>query len=280
MPKIIYKPKQPINTSELGTREKSQRQRKVQQKFQVEHAKRSKKVEKKKATHWTLKEKPIFHKQIQEHGTANLAKIMDHPGLKKAEEQVKEMIHFQKKANKMVEVLKIDAKGPNDKIWVPKEIDNAIEAWISLAEIYKTPLNSMDCSHLLFDSLSTIITEEQHPHPDQCQGVDYAQIYQFIHDILSGELPKEPSNKATASKILELMAELREMVALTKPAMSDELTMLERYTIRDLAAHNLPFAGKCPDKNMEALAETSKLNPLHLPASFFSKKLLRKESDK
>lgn len=281
MPKIIYKPKTNINTSALGTREKSQRERKVNKKFQVEHPKKSKKekLERKRLAHWTLKEKPAFYKQVKEHGTADLSVLLDHPDLKKSEDQIKEMIHFQKKANKMVEVLKVDAKSANDKIWVPKEIDNAIEAWISLAEIYKVPHNSMDCSHILSDTLSVIINEEKHPDPEQCQGVDYAQIYKFLHDILNGELPKEPTNKATASKILELMAELREMVALAKPSITDELTMLERYTIRDLAAHNLPFAGKCQDKTIEALAETPKINPLQIPASFFSKKILRKESD-
>ena len=54
-----------------------------------------------------------------------------------------------------------------------------------------------------------IIDEEKHPKAEDCDGVDYKEIYKYIHDIMNGEVPKDV-NEATAEKILQMMSELRE----------------------------------------------------------------------
>ena len=80
-------------------------------------------------------------------------------------------------------------------MWVPKEISNPIESWITLAEAHKIPFGSglMDCSHILGDSLAVIINEEKHPKPEDCNGVDYAEIYRYINSLMNGDLPKQPN---------------------------------------------------------------------------------------
>ena len=51
----------------------------------------------------------------------------------------------------------------------------------------------MDCSHILGDSLAVIINEENHPKPEDCHGVDYAEIYRYINSLMNGDLPKQPN---------------------------------------------------------------------------------------
>ena len=95
----------------------------------------------------------------------------------------------------MKEVPRIDAKSAYDTKWVPREINNPIESWITLAESHKIPFGSglMDCSHILGDSLSVIINEEKHPNPEDCNGIDYKEIYEFIYSLSNGDLPKQPN---------------------------------------------------------------------------------------
>ena len=51
----------------------------------------------------------------------------------------------------------------------------------------------MDCSHILGDTMSVIINEEKHPKPENCLGIDYAEIYRYINSLLSGDVPKQPN---------------------------------------------------------------------------------------
>ena len=55
----------------------------------------------------------------------------------------------------------------------------------------------MDCSHILGDSLAVIINEENHPKPEDCHGVDYAEIYRYINSLMNGDLPKQPNEVIT-----------------------------------------------------------------------------------
>ena len=70
-----------------------------------------------------------------------------------------------------------------------------IDSWISLAESHRNPPGSgiMDCSHILGDTMSVIINEEKHPKPENCLGIDYAEIYRYINSLLSGDVPKQPN---------------------------------------------------------------------------------------
>lgn len=99
-----------------------------------------------------------------------------------------------------------------------RQNDCPIEDWINLAESVTTSSIkatvgdlsiASDWFHLIQDSLSVIINEEKHPNPEDCDGVDYKEIYKYILDIMNGEVPKDV-NEATAEKILQMMSELRE----------------------------------------------------------------------
>ena len=133
----------------------------------------------------------------------------------------------------------------------------------------------MDCGHLLSDALSAIISEEKHPKPEDCQGVDYAQIYKFIYDLSNGDLPKEP-NPETARKILEMANEVNNLVKLFDNQIGEEKSLLERFTLRDIHVLNQDF--KIEDPEMEKLSNMPKINPLKISSSLFSKVMIRKES--
>ena len=62
----------------------------------------------------------------------------------------------------------------------------------------------MDCSHILGDSLAVIINEEKHPKPEDCHGVDYAEIYRYINSLMNGDLPKQPNEVITYISIYTL----------------------------------------------------------------------------
>ena len=279
MPKIIYKPPVALQGKDFGTREKSQRAKKGVKKFGTDRVVKKPKVNLKQRN-WSLKDKEVLMKKLQEHGTSDVKLLLD-PQIKKTEEQIKELVAFHKKSNKMLQIMRPEAKHQNDKIWVSKEIDEPIEMWISLAESQKPqikcPQGVMDCQHILSDVLSVIINEEKHPLPEDANGVDYADIYRFIDELLKGDLPKRP-NEASCAKIVEMLNQVRESVNASESSTSDERTFLERYSLRDLGNLNAQFVNKCTDSQIEILSTLPKMNPLNIAPAFFSKPFLPKES--
>ena len=279
MPKIIYNPPVALQGKDFGTREKSQRAKKGVKKFGTDRVVKKPKVNLKQRN-WSLKDKEVLMKKLQEHGTSDVKLLLD-PQIKKTEEQIKELVAFHKKSNKMLQIMRPEAKHQNDKIWVSKEIDEPIEMWISLAESQKPqikgPQGVMDCQHILSDVLSVIINEEKHPLPEDANGVDYADIYRFIDELLKGDLPKRP-NEASCAKIVEMLNQVRESVNASESSTSDERTFLERYSLRDLGNLNAQFVNKCTDSQIEILSTLPKMNPLNIAPAFFSKPFLPKES--
>ena len=279
MPKIIYKPPVALQGKDFGTREKSQRAKKGVKKFGTDRVVKKPKVNLKQRN-WSLKDKEVLMKKLQEHGTSDVKLLLD-PQIKKTEEQIKELVAFHKKSNKMLQIMRPEAKHQNDKIWVSKDIDEPIEMWISLAESQKPqikgPQGVMDCQHILSDVLSVIINEEKHPLPEEANGVDYADIYRFIDELLKGDLPKRP-NEASCAKIVEMLNQVRESVNASESSTSDERTFLERYSLRDLGNLNAQFVNKCTDSQIEILSTLPKINPLNIAPAFFSKPFLPKES--
>jgi len=280
MPKIIYKPPVSQQGKDFGTREKSQRAKKRVKKFGTDKIVKKKKANLKQRN-WSLKDKEVLMKKLQEHGTGDVKLLLD-PQIKKTEKQINELVAFHKKSNKMLQVMRPEAKHHNDKIWISKEIDEPIEMWISLAESsqkpqIKGPQAVMDCQHILSDVLSVIINEEKHPLPEEADGVDYADIYRFIDELLKGDLPKRP-NEASCAKIVEMLNQVREAVNASESSTSDERTFLERYSLRDLGNLNAPFVNKCTDSQIEILSTLPKINPLNIAPAFFSKPFLPKES--
>ena len=196
-----------------------------------------------------------------------------------------------------------------------RQNDCPIEDWINLAENVTTSSIkatvgdlsiASDWSHLVQDALSVIINEEKHPNPEDCDGVDYKEIYKYIDDIMNGELPKDV-NETTAEKILQMMSELRENGLIAKGMilclkslmfyiklklilnleialcfcfpglMKDEMSTLERYTSRDILALNLKFQKQTPEEGMKNLCDLGKVNPLRISSTFYTKKSILKE---
>ena len=213
-------------------------------------------------------------------GSAHPKILLEMSEINKSEDQVKEFIYSHKKNNKMIQVFKQDANHARDTVWIPRDIDNPIESWITLAEASvketKIPQNSMDCSHLLFDAMSTIIKEEKHPKSEDCNGVDYAFIYQFIYDLMNGEVPKEPPNYETQLKIFEAMSDLKRAVCNSEEFVEDEKSLLEKFTLRDVNTLNVPFAGKCDDSSIEKFTCLPKINPLNITPALYVKKIVPK----
>jgi len=279
-PKTIYKPSKGVKAAPVGQRDKSQRTRTKKEIYQA--ALPSKKLLKreKRQSQWTVKEKPILIRKIKEQGSSDASLLLD-PEIRKTEDQIKDLITFHKKGNRLKEVPRVNPKSHSDTVWVPKEISNPIESWITLAEAHKIPFGSglMDCSHILGDSLAVIINEEKHPKPEDCHGVDYAEIYRYINSLMNGDLPKQP-NEETARKIMEMMNELKDTVlsATSNENFKQEQVLLERYTMRDINTLSGPFLDKFTHQAIKNLCAMPKMNPLNLPPALFSKKFLSKES--
>ena len=281
-PKTIYKPSKGVKEAAVGKRDKSQRTRTKKEIYQAALPAKTKKLLKreKRQTQWTVKEKPILIKKIKEQGSSNASLLMD-PEIRKTEDQIKDLITFHKKGNRLKEVPRVNPKSASDTVWLPREIKNPIESWITLAEAHRIPFGSglMDCSHILGDSLSVIINEEKHPKPEDCNGIDYAEIYRYIYSLINGDLPKQP-NQETAQKIMEMMNELKDTVlsATSNENFKQEQVLLERYTMRDINTLSGPFLDKFTHQAIKNLCAMPKMNPLNLPPALFSKKFLSKES--
>ena len=123
MPKIIYKPPVALQGKDFGTREKSQRAKKGVKKFGTDRVVKKPKVNLKQRN-WSLKDKEVLMKKLQEHGTSDVKLLLD-PQIKKTEEQIKELVAFHKKSNKMLQIMRPEAKHQNDKIWVSQAIKNS-----------------------------------------------------------------------------------------------------------------------------------------------------------
>ena len=198
-----------------------------------------------------------------------------------------------------------------------RQNDYPIEDWIGLAESVKIvdtkitsgeQATSGDWSHAVQDALSVIISEEKHPDPgtvfihctstitiivllytsntktyincflEDCNGVDYKEIYQYILDCMNGEVPKKLNDKS-AEKVLEMMSELRESTIEAKPKFKEEIDTLEQYTRRDVIALNSKFKSS-EDRDMQTLCSLGKVNPLNISSSFFTKKVVMKEQNR
>lgn len=273
--KIVFKPPENVRKQDFGTRERSTRNRSKVQPFTVEESSKGKK-DKMRQQRWTAKEREVLVKKIKEHGTSDLELLSD-PQLHKSVDQIKDCIQYWKKNVKMIEALKAEPKHVRDTVWVPRKVDSAIEDWINLAGSLKNSGDAMDCGHILPDVLSVIINEEKHPKPEDCGGVDYADIYRFINEAMNGDVPKELSAES-GDKLLEMMNELKEFVILTDRDIQEEKSLLERYTHRDVVALNDAFTGRCKDSNIDEISTFPRLNPLGITPAFVTKSVIVKES--
>ena len=113
---------------------------------------------------------------------------------------------------------------------------------------------------------------------EDCDGVDYKEIYQYVLDCMNGEVPKKLNDKS-AEKVLEMMSELRESTIEAKPKFKEEIDRLEQYTRRDVIALNSKFKTS-EDRDMQTLCSLGKVNPLNICSSFFTKKVVIKEQNR
>ena len=108
-PKTIYKPSKGVKEAAVGKRDKSKRTRTKKEIYQA--ALPSKKLLKreKRQSQWTVKEKPILIKRIKEQGSGDASLLLD-PEIRKTEDQIKDLITFHKKGNRLKEVPRVNPK--------------------------------------------------------------------------------------------------------------------------------------------------------------------------
>ena len=63
----------------------------------------------KRQSQWTVKEKPILIKKIKEQGSGDASLLLD-PEIRKTEDQIKDLITFHKKGNRLKEVPRVNPK--------------------------------------------------------------------------------------------------------------------------------------------------------------------------
>ena len=123
-PKTIYKPsKSVIEKIETGIREKSQRSKIKKEIYQAALPAKTKKLLKreKRQTQWTVREKLILIKKIKEQSTSDVSLLLD-PEIRKTEDQIKDLITFHKKGNRLKEIPRINAKSAKDTVWLPRKL--------------------------------------------------------------------------------------------------------------------------------------------------------------
>ena len=83
-----------------------------------------------------------------------------------------------------------------------REMNAPIEAWISVAED-RVPRSEV--GHTLPKVLEWIAEHEDHPKPEECNGVDYRAIYRHLAHLMTGDIPPTPTSEATAQRILQVV---------------------------------------------------------------------------
>ena len=142
--------------------------------------------------------------------------------------------------------------------------------------------------------LEWISEYEAHPHPNDCDGVDYAAIYKGLAMLMQGEIPPA-MNVASSRRILQLFAMLQTKVRETAESVKSEKDYMSACSSRihrpnpssynsdkrDLPFHSSKLISIPEDGYDETkFLEIPGVNPLNLPHATFSKQLFEKCSAK
>ena len=214
-PDRIFKRPECLKNRSLERREVSKRTRTKTVKYQSQ-VNLSAKVHK-QLNKWSAKEVNILIEKLQKYGSDNLEDLLDEK-IQKNVQQIKDILQYFKRKNRNHPYPHCRARNQIEvaEEEKPKE-DHPLEDWIDLTECVtnasiKDSIGDVNVAsnwtHLVQDAISVIADEEKHPNPQDCEGVDYQGIYEYILSIMAGEVPKE-INGPTAEKILQMMAELR-----------------------------------------------------------------------
>ena len=214
-PDRIFKRPECLKNRSLERREVSKRTRTKTVKYQSQ-VNLSAKVHK-QLNKWSAKEVNILIEKLQKYGSDNLEDLLDEK-IQKNVQQIKDILQYFKRKNRNHPYPHCRARNQIEvaEEEKPKE-DHPLEDWIDLTECVtnasiKDSIGDVNVAsnwtHLVQDAISAIADEEKHPDPQDCDGVDYQGIYEYILSIMAGEVPKE-INGPTAEKILQMMAELR-----------------------------------------------------------------------
>ena len=214
-PDRIFKRPECLKNRTLERRETSKRTRTKTVKYQSQ-VNLSAKVHR-QLNKWSAKEVNVLIEKIQKYGSDNLEDLLDEK-IQKNVQQIKDILQYFKRKNRNHPYPHCRARNQIEvtEEEKPKE-DHPLEDWIDLTECVtnasiKDSVGDVNVAsnwtHLVQDAISVIADEENHPNPQDCDGVDYQEIYEYILSIMAGEVPKE-INGPTAEKILQMMAELR-----------------------------------------------------------------------
>ena len=214
-PDRIFKRPECLKNRSLERREVSKRTRTKTVKYQSQ-VNLSAKVHR-QLNKWSAKEVNILIEKLQKYGSDNLEDLLDEK-IQKNVQQIKDILQYFKRKNRNHPYPHCRARNQIEVAEEEKPKENhPIEDWIDLTECVtnasiKDSIGDVNVAsnwtHLVQDAISVIADEEKHPNPQDCEGVDYQGIYEYILSIMAGEVPKE-INGPTAEKILQMMAELR-----------------------------------------------------------------------
>ena len=214
-PDRIFKRPECLKNRSLERREVSKRTRTKTVKYQSQ-VNLSAKVHR-QLNKWSAKEVNILIEKLQKYGSDNLEDLLDEK-IQKNVQQIKDILQYFKRKNRNHPYPHCRARNQIEVAEEEKPTeDHPLEDWIDLTECVtnasiKDAIGDVNVAsnwtHLVQDAISVIADEEKHPNPQDCDGVDYQGIYEYILSIMAGEVPKE-INGPTAEKILQMMAELR-----------------------------------------------------------------------
>ena len=216
-PDKIFKRPECLRDLRLERREISKRTRTKTVKYQAQ-GKVSAKVHL-QLKKWSPKEVNLLVERLQKYGSDNLEDLLDEKIMKNVN-QINDLLQYFKRKNRLRPHPLFRGRSQEEASEEDKpKVDHPIEDWIDLTEsVTNTSFRdsigdgnvnaASNWTHLVQNAISVIADEEKHPDPEDCGGVDYQRIFEFILSMMAGEVPKE-INGPTAEKILEMMGNLR-----------------------------------------------------------------------
>ena len=218
--------------------------------------------------YWTPRQKRRLLVAIKKCGSRNVQEIKESSKCGKSSLAIVAMINKLKKKNDELNSVKVEVSQLDDftsSFYNKKKKseskrksfamlkDNPVDKWMEVMG----QKGKVDASaNVLMMSIDAIIKKEKHPKKGK---VDYAAIYETFASLMKGDIPK-PMNKATRTRFMEMVNNFQDIVNKMEPKFEDEMKMLSSFRLMDLS------------KSKNVLTRT--VNPLNLPAKFFSKEKL------
>lgn len=151
-----------------------------------------------------------------------------------------------------------------------------IDQWLHKIEETQPP-GSYPQTKLLQKVFFYISKYENHPSPQNCNGVDYRAMYEYLYCMLSG-YPGKALNPETAAYVLDSLNDLA--VEIRERGMQKETFFLDR--VQRISGQLRQYGGKTkqtesdsdsisPEAAFKNFMKTESVNPLNIPISLLKK---------